>query len=127
MTTSDTFTGRESGANEALDRLRRFGGDELVREMAVIFYETSHERLADARAGIATGNRAVVARAAHSLKGSCGQIGALSAERLCRDLERAAPEAEPASLLSLTESVDQACAEYRAWLARELRTGVERK
>ena len=119
MTTPDVVHDAEGPA--ALDRLRRFGGDDLVRELAVIFYETSHQRLADVRAGVAANDRRAVARAAHSLRGSCGQIGAVTAAQLARELERDAGTADASALLALAERVDRACADYRAALARELR------
>jgi HPt (histidine-containing phosphotransfer) domain-containing protein len=113
----------ERAARIGLDRLRRFGGDALAREMGEIFAELTSEHLAAARAAIDGGDREAVARAAHALRGSCAQMGVTTAERLCRDLETGA--GDPASLRRMMELIEGDCAAYQAWLDGALRAAPE--
>jgi HPt (histidine-containing phosphotransfer) domain-containing protein len=115
----------ERAARVGLDRLRRFGGDALAREMGEIFAELMPERLAAARAGLDRGDREAVARAAHALRGSCAQMGVAAAERLCRDLEAGAGAGDPASLRRTVELIEGDCAAYQAWLDGALRAAPE--
>lgn len=66
----------------ALQRLRRFGGDKLVREMAALFIEHAPSRLAAARDGLTRHDAPTVKAALHVLKSSAGQIGASRMHRL---------------------------------------------
>lgn len=70
---------------EALDRL---GGDEeLLRELSGIFLAESPKLLQKLRQGIAEGDVEGVTRAAHSLKGELGYLGAEVAVQAARKLE----------------------------------------
>ncbi|HUP20347.1 MAG TPA: Hpt domain-containing protein [Gemmatimonadota bacterium] len=110
----------------ALDRLRRLGGDELVREMARLFVRLGAERLAAAREGLGRDDPEVVERAAHSLKSSAGNVGAgalaEAADRAEQAAESAARGDAPANLAVLVERME---AEY-ALAAEELARWMER-
>jgi HPt (histidine-containing phosphotransfer) domain-containing protein len=70
---------------EALDRL---GGDEeLLRELCGIFLAESPKLLQKLRQAIAEADADGVMRAAHSLKGELGYLGAEDAMRAARKLE----------------------------------------
>lgn len=80
-------------------RLRRIGGEELVEAMVWAFLENAPRRVAAAVEASAAGDREGVARAAHSLKATAGNLGAAAvqqtAERLERDVATASdPELE---------------------------------
>jgi two-component system, sensor histidine kinase and response regulator len=84
---------------EALERL---GGDEaLLRELCEIFLEESPKLMQNLRKAIEEGDASSVARAAHSLKGEVGHLGAAAASQAAQQLEdmgavnklAAAPEA----------------------------------
>jgi HPt (histidine-containing phosphotransfer) domain-containing protein len=104
----------------ALAMLRRVGGEGLVRDMAALFGEELPERLAAARAALAAADREALWRSAHTLRASCGQIGAAAAARLARELERRAAADDLPALAPLVDQVEGTSAAYRAWLAREL-------
>jgi len=110
----------ERSGREALARLRRFGGDVLVRDMLAIFAEDAPVRLRAARAGVAAGDPAAVRLAAHSLKSSCAQFGAVVAAGLCDGAERAALRGDLAPLPALLEDVERELAAFLRWLEREI-------
>ena len=106
-------------AREALARSRRWGGDELVREMAGIFLEDMPQRLAAARAALARGDGAGVALPAHTMKSSSAQLGATALERLCAAAESLAAEGEPSRAAPLLDAAADELARFSAWLRRE--------
>jgi two-component system sensor histidine kinase/response regulator len=70
---------------EALERL---GGDEdLLRELCEILLEESPKLLQKLREAIADADPEAVMRAAHSLKGELGYLGAPGAAQAARELE----------------------------------------
>jgi two-component system, sensor histidine kinase and response regulator len=73
------------GKAEALERL---GGDEnLLREVCRIFLDESPNLLRKLREAIADTDAEAVMRAAHSLKGELGYLGAPEAAQAARELE----------------------------------------
>ena len=73
------------GKAEALQRL---GGDEdLLRELCDIFLNESPKLLQQLREAIAAADPDAVMRAAHSLKGELGYLGATEAVKAARELE----------------------------------------
>ncbi len=70
---------------QALDRL---GGDEdLLRELCHIYLEESPKLLEKLRQGVVDGDAEAVRRAAHSIKGEVGYLGAEKASQAARQLE----------------------------------------
>jgi two-component system, sensor histidine kinase and response regulator len=70
---------------EALERL---GGDEaLLRELCDIFLEESPKLLRKLRKAIEEGDASSAMRAAHSLKGEVGYLGAAGASQAAQQLE----------------------------------------
>jgi HPt (histidine-containing phosphotransfer) domain-containing protein len=65
-TTAAREPDREAQARAAADRLRRFGGQELARDMIQMFVEDTPQRIATARDGVAHGDAGTVEHAAHS-------------------------------------------------------------
>lgn len=80
------------GKAEALDRL---GGDEgLLRELCQIFLEESPKLLQKLREAIVDADPDEVMRAAHSLKGELGYLGAPGALQAARELEEMGHESK---------------------------------
>lgn len=75
-----------------IDSLRDLspGDDSFLREIIGIFLKDSPVRIADIRTGIAVNDAKMVARAAHSLKGSSGNFGATRLQAASKDLEQLA-------------------------------------
>ena len=113
--------GREAQARAAADRLRRFGGQELARDMIQMFVEDTPQRIATARDAVALGDAGVVEHAAHSMKGSCAQFGATAMQRLAREVEVRAQRRELADVPPLLEALDEEFAAYRPCLEPEAR------
>jgi HPt (histidine-containing phosphotransfer) domain-containing protein len=67
---------------EALARLRRFGGDKLLREMIDLYLQAAPERLAAARIATEGGDLPAAELALHSLKSSSAQLGAARVGKL---------------------------------------------
>jgi HPt (histidine-containing phosphotransfer) domain-containing protein len=79
----------------ALERLQRLGGSALVRQMLGLFREGALQRLAAAREAQEAGDRTALARAAHALVGSAGNVGAAELMARARALEEAARAGSP--------------------------------
>lgn len=110
----------------ALGLLRRVGGDKLASKMAALFSEGAPRKIAAARAALLELDSAAFALAAHSLKSSAGQMGALKLEALCAELETTAPSEQTTE--SILRMLDLAEAEVNAavsWLEERLRKGSD--
>jgi HPt (histidine-containing phosphotransfer) domain-containing protein len=115
----------------AIARLKRIGGDGLVREMLTLFLQHAPGRVATAEEAVAAGTLRAAEHAAHSLKSSAGNVGATRLQAAAAAVEAAtessatessAAESPPTPSLpeSLAASLLQALrAEYQA-AAREL-------
>ena len=86
------------------------GGDpEFLVEVVEAFLGDSPPRLQTLRASLEGGDAEAIGRAAHSLKGSSGNFGAMRMQTLCADIERLSRAGELATMEPL---VDQLDAEY---------------
>jgi len=76
-----------------IDGLRELGGEEdpqLLFELIELFLEDAPARLAEMEEALDTQNLDGMRRAAHTLKSSSANMGAVTFSQLCRDLEAAA-------------------------------------
>jgi HPt (histidine-containing phosphotransfer) domain-containing protein len=67
----------------ALDRLRGFGGDKLLRGMIELFVKNAPVKMAEAREALDCGDAAALRAALHGLKSSAGQLGAVTVYQAC--------------------------------------------
>lgn len=75
----------------ALERLREWGGDELVVKMIGLYIENTHARMAQIDEGLAGSDGLDEAeRGAHSLKSSAANVGARQVNKLSQLMEDAA-------------------------------------
>jgi CheY-like chemotaxis protein/HPt (histidine-containing phosphotransfer) domain-containing protein len=74
----------------ALDHLSQLGGSQFVCEMIALFCEYTAKKLTEARTAHAAGNLEALQKAAHPVKSSAGNIGALQVQQLAERLEAAA-------------------------------------
>jgi HPt (histidine-containing phosphotransfer) domain-containing protein len=74
----------------AVERLQRLGGAVLLRGMLELFLTQAPERVRALEAAAAAGDAARVEKAAHSLKSSAGNLGALRLQHAAALLELAA-------------------------------------
>ena len=88
--------------------LQQAGGPTLVCRILDLFFEGAPKRLAAARLGLQEGDLEAMAREAHSLKSSAGQIGAKVVQEAASTLERLARAQEreviPERLRALEEA-----------------------
>lgn len=73
---------------DALRSLQDDGDDDLLGELIDLFLQDAPARLASIRQAVALEDWTAVMAAAHSLRGSCGSLGALHMADLCGRLER---------------------------------------
>jgi HPt (histidine-containing phosphotransfer) domain-containing protein len=96
---------------EAISSLRELspGDDTFLKEIIQIFLEDTPARINDARVTLAAGDAVAFIRAAHTIKGSCGNLGA---ERLRRTAERIEHGARKNGLVGLENAVAELEAEF---------------
>jgi HPt (histidine-containing phosphotransfer) domain-containing protein len=75
---------------EAIANLRELNpgdGGEFLREIIGIYLEDTPKRLAELHSGLATGDTATFSRAAHTIKGSSSNVGAMALRAVAERLE----------------------------------------
>jgi HPt (histidine-containing phosphotransfer) domain-containing protein len=96
------------------------GEKDLVRELIETFVADSTERIQALKDAWSRGDLTSVRSGAHSLKGSCGQMGAHAMVRLCQTMEALAREekvAEGQALVDgLSKELDTVQAAFRNYL-----------
>jgi HPt (histidine-containing phosphotransfer) domain-containing protein len=114
------IAGTESPATDAgaLERLERFGGGTLLRQMIALFLTAAPERIEAARGAGVRGDVAAAELALHSLKSSSAQLGALRMQRLSEQGERSARDGSLDGLAELTRQLEQELVRVHAWLVR---------
>ncbi len=70
--------------------LRRIGGDRLIRDLIDLLLDTAPGKLAAAQAALANGDAEPIARIAHALASSAGNLGAGQMQEAAYALEREA-------------------------------------
>ena len=94
----------------AFDRIRRVGGDRLLRQMIASFLEHAPLRM---QAALDATDGAAAARAAHSLKSSAGNLGLARVMLLAEMMELRAGEGDEHGCLALraplAATFDEAC------------------
>ena len=75
---------------ESIENLRALNpgdGDEFLREIIAIYLEDTPQRIAELEDTLQRGDVAGFTRAAHSVKGSSANLGAMSVKRVAEELE----------------------------------------
>lgn len=103
----------------AIERLVKLGGQKFALEMIGLFGSYGGQKIAEARQAQQDRNLPALAAAAHPLKSSAGNVGAMRVQALAAQLEQVASQqqAEPAGRW-LTE-LEAAFAEAMKHLERE--------
>ncbi len=117
------------GTTDPLDRsvlagLRELGDQELLTELADLFLEDVPPRLEALREAIEGGDAASVGRAAHALKGSSANMGALRMSTICAELEDAGHSGELEHALVLLGRLEAEFGRVRPALEAETEGGV---
>ena len=85
----------------AMERLTRIGGDRLVEKMLVSFHAFANEKVSEISQAVSEENWAQAGQAAHALKSSAGNVGAVDLQRLSFALECAGRDADGESIPAL--------------------------
>jgi len=103
----------------AVERLVRLGGQKFALDMIDLFSSYGGQKMAEARQAQQAGNLPALAIAAHPLKSSAGNVGAVRVQELAAQVEQAATEqqAEPAG--SLLDELETAFTEAVKLLEQE--------
>ena len=102
----------------AFDRLRRIGGDTLVKRMVDTFLDYVPGRLEAMESGLAQGALGDAGDAAHAIKSSAGNIGATGLFDLALATEQAGRTGDASALEGLVPEVRKCFEELRAELER---------
>jgi HPt (histidine-containing phosphotransfer) domain-containing protein len=122
MPTSPSADASAVELDRALERLRRFGGDALLRDMIDLFLEHAPKRIAASRQALAANDLAPVRLSVHSLVSSCAQLGAEQMRRLSAEAEQAVAR-NPGALAGLLEALEREFAMVQPMLAAARPTG----
>lgn len=109
-----------AGDRTALERIRGWGGDPLVRKLGRLFEAEAGRRIAAAREGARCGDAAELRRAAHALRSSSGQLGARGMQAVCEQIEVRAARGEVENAGALVGTLENELGRYREWLATTL-------
>jgi len=98
-----------------LDELRvyqREGGPDIIGDLIGLFLSDTPPRLTDLSSQIEAGDAAGIASAAHALKGSSAQLGAMHLSALCREVELFGRSHDSGDLSGVAILAEQVFAEY---------------
>jgi HPt (histidine-containing phosphotransfer) domain-containing protein len=104
---------------EVLNDLRALGGEDepgLLAELIDIFLADAPKRLKEISAGLNTNDLKSVERAAHTLKSSSANIGAIGLSSLCKEMEEVARNRELDAMPSLLTRSTKAMSEVESAL-----------
>ena len=76
----------------AVARLRRIGGVKLARDLITMYLELGPERIAALRVAVSNDDAAGVERAAHTMKSTAGNLGAVQLQQTAQQLETKASQ-----------------------------------
>jgi HPt (histidine-containing phosphotransfer) domain-containing protein len=93
-----------------LKELRDLGGEDdpgLLSELIDIFLQDAPQRMSEISNGLKSGDLKIVERAAHTLKSSSANIGALGLSSICRQMEQIARERKSDGIQALVNESQQ--------------------
>ncbi len=120
--TATQETGEESVDLRVLARLgdpAKGGDPEFLTEVLGLFIEEAPQHVAALQAAMCRGEAEEIARAAHRLKGSSGDLGARRLRKLCERLEAAGQAGAMTDTGELVQSVELEVAQVRQVFAKE--------
>nr|MDQ3317199.1 response regulator [Actinomycetota bacterium] len=129
LATEDSAEREANGDDRPLDPkvlagLRELGDAELLSELAEMFLDDASSRLAALRGVIEDGDAHAVERAAHTLKGSSGNMGATGMAAICAELEEAGASGDLARAPGLLERLEEEFGRVRPALEAEMEGGT---
>jgi two-component system cell cycle response regulator DivK len=104
--------------HRALEHLTRAGGAGLVGDMIAIYLTDTPAKVSAARAALAAGDAAALAGAAHAMKSSSAQLGAVALADACAATEDAAERGDAPTAKACLSRVEAEYAAFRERLSR---------
>jgi HPt (histidine-containing phosphotransfer) domain-containing protein len=89
-----------------LDKLHEWGGTELRGKMVDLFFENGRQRVDGVRDGLASGDRELAERSAHSLKSSAATLGAVRVRSIAGRIEDLLEKGDTAAAGALYEELN---------------------
>ncbi len=93
---------------QVLDRLRDWGGRDLIPRMIDLFLDQARARVEAIRIGLEDGDAPAVEHGAHSIKSGAANLGASRLRFLAAELEELAARGDPSQLSDLVGRVEAA-------------------
>lgn len=107
-------------AIETLRSLNPDDGDAFLKELIEIYLQDTPERIAEIERGLVSQDAALIMRAAHSIKGSSSNFGAVHFAKLAQEIEQQGKTTNlastPSSLVTLKAEYTQVIAALTALL-----------
>lgn len=103
----------------AFGELRALGSREFLVDLIDTFLRETEERLSDLRQARQAGRTDLLLKAAHTLKGSSGNMGAMALSGLCRRLEEEARKGGGGDEAALLAQIEAEVLRVREALAAE--------
>ena len=123
----ETEAGKVQPANEpgslnltAIERLCKLGGNQFAAEMIGLFISYGGTKVAETRLAQQAGNLADVAAAAHPVKSSAGNVGAVRVQELAAQIEQSARDGKTEAVTLQVDELERAFAEVAALLEAEM-------
>lgn len=93
---------------DELRLLAEFGDVDTVREVIAVFQSDTEKRILKIRTAITAADAPQVRAEAHAIKGSAGQVGAMTVSNVCRQIEVAAIQKDLTTAAGLLPELDVA-------------------
>jgi CheY-like chemotaxis protein len=127
LATEDSAEHEANGGDRPLDPevlagLRELGDEELLAELAGMFFDDASSRLGELREAVEAGDAAGVGRVAHTLKGSSGNMGATRMSEICAEIEESGASGDLARAPGLLEGLEEEFGRVRQALEAETAT-----
>ena len=105
---------------QALERLRKIGGEALLSKIVALFVSHAEPAIKEAAASLQIGDLDSVQRAAHSLKSSAANLGAQQLQNLAGKIEQLAETRKAGEIHPLLADLEEAYLRAKARLAQEI-------
>lgn len=100
----------------AIASLKKIGGSNLVKKMILAFHKNVPNRILSAYEGAKNREIEDIERAAHSIKSSAGNLGAVQMQGLSQNLEKIAGRKENADYQALISELEKSYYAFKLYL-----------
>jgi two-component system sensor histidine kinase/response regulator len=108
---------------DIIENLRDLGGSEMLSELAQMLFEDTRSNLATLRKALEEGDAQSVEQVAHTLKGSCGNMGAIRVAAICAELQNISSSGDLTRAPELLDHLETQFERLRPALEAEIAEG----